>query len=173
MTRGNLENHLFRSKLIYITSRVSLLLTPDDTNHAFVSCAGYTSSLTWENRIKIAAGAAKGLAFLHGEEKPVIYRDFKTSNILLDSVIHNSNHPLRLLLWSCKTEHLLTRFFRLLGLQREALWLRPGQGWPRGRQHTRVNPCNGDSWLCSTRIHHDRLKKKKPKPQKFSKKNTH
>ncbi|KAL9996614.1 putative protein kinase RLK-Pelle-RLCK-VIIa-2 family [Helianthus debilis subsp. tardiflorus] len=45
--------------------------------------------LTWIilylTRIKIALGAAKGLAFLHGEEKPVIYRDFKTSNILLGS----------------------------------------------------------------------------------------
>jgi serine/threonine protein kinase len=37
--------------------------------------------------MKVALGAAKGLAFLHEEaERPVIYRDFKTSNILLDVV---------------------------------------------------------------------------------------
>ncbi|XP_076885003.1 EPD1-interacting receptor-like cytoplasmic serine/threonine-protein kinase [Bidens hawaiensis] len=58
MARGNLENQLFRR---------------------------YSISLPWLTRIKIALGAAKGLAFLHGEEKPVIYRDFKTSNILLGS----------------------------------------------------------------------------------------
>ncbi|KAF5805209.1 putative protein kinase RLK-Pelle-RLCK-VIIa-2 family [Helianthus annuus] len=57
MTRGSLENHLFRR----------------------------TIPLTWSNRIKIATGAAKGLAFLHGGTKPIIYRDFKTSNILLDT----------------------------------------------------------------------------------------
>jgi len=36
--------------------------------------------------MKIAVGAAKGLAFLHNADPPVIYRDFKASNILLDSV---------------------------------------------------------------------------------------
>ncbi|XP_022144967.1 probable serine/threonine-protein kinase PIX7 [Momordica charantia] len=57
MSRGSLENHVFRR----------------------------TVPLPWSNRIKIALGAAKGLAFLHNGPVPVIYRDFKTSNILLDS----------------------------------------------------------------------------------------
>ncbi|CAH9088626.1 unnamed protein product [Cuscuta europaea] len=45
----------------------------------------YSTCLPWLTRIKIAVGAAKGLAFLHGEEEPIIYRDFKAANILLDS----------------------------------------------------------------------------------------
>ncbi|XP_042395738.1 serine/threonine-protein kinase PBL34-like isoform X1 [Zingiber officinale] len=57
MSRGSLENHLFRRAL----------------------------PLPWSSRMKIALGAAKGLAFLHGGSDPVIYRDFKTSNILLDT----------------------------------------------------------------------------------------
>ncbi|KAK6245688.1 hypothetical protein SCA6_008778 [Theobroma cacao] len=58
MQKGSLENHLFRM--------------------------GGAEPLTWETRLKIAIGAAQGLAFLHTSEKSVIYRDFKASNILLD-----------------------------------------------------------------------------------------
>ncbi|XP_048627867.1 probable serine/threonine-protein kinase PBL23 [Brassica napus] len=41
--------------------------------------------LDWDTRMKVAAGAARGLEYLHETaDPPVIYRDFKTSNILLD-----------------------------------------------------------------------------------------
>jgi Leucine-rich repeat (LRR) protein len=43
------------------------------------------ASLTWPLRLRIAAGTAQGLAFLHHQCKPlIIHRDMKTSNILLD-----------------------------------------------------------------------------------------
>ncbi|KAH9620783.1 hypothetical protein KSS87_001807 [Heliosperma pusillum] len=58
MPRGSLENQLFRR---------------------------FTATLPWSTRLKIALGAAKGLAFLHEADNPIIYRDFKTSNILLDA----------------------------------------------------------------------------------------
>lgn len=41
--------------------------------------------LSWDLRMKIAEGAARGLEYLHEIAEPkVIYRDFKASNILLD-----------------------------------------------------------------------------------------
>ncbi|KAJ0790994.1 putative protein kinase RLK-Pelle-RLCK-VIIa-2 family [Helianthus annuus] len=50
-------------------------------------CFKTSAPLSWSTRMMIALGAAKGLAFLHNAERPVIYRDFKTSNILLDSSV--------------------------------------------------------------------------------------
>ncbi|XAR61541.1 Non-specific serine/threonine protein kinase [Bertholletia excelsa] len=58
MQKGSLESHLFRRE---------------------------AEALSWDTRIKIAIGAARGLDFLHTTEKQVIYRDFKAANILLDA----------------------------------------------------------------------------------------
>ncbi|PKA63795.1 Serine/threonine-protein kinase PBS1 [Apostasia shenzhenica] len=45
--------------------------------------------LDWNTRMKIAASAAKGLDYLHNEASPpVIYRDLKSANILLDEEFH-------------------------------------------------------------------------------------
>ncbi|CAN1275299.1 Receptor-like cytoplasmic kinase 176 [Linum perenne] len=60
MSRGSLENHLFRK-------------------------GSHVHPLSWSIRMKVALGAARGLAFLHSTEVQVIYRDFKASNILLDT----------------------------------------------------------------------------------------
>lgn len=59
MPRGSMDNHLFRR-------------------------SAHFQPLSWGLRMRVALGAAKGLAFLHSDEARVIYRDFKTSNILLD-----------------------------------------------------------------------------------------
>lgn len=60
MPNGSLEDHL-------------LELAPE------------SAYLDWNTRMKIAAGAARGLEYLHEQANPpVIYRDFKASNILLD-----------------------------------------------------------------------------------------
>ncbi|XP_009365691.2 probable serine/threonine-protein kinase PBL21 isoform X1 [Pyrus x bretschneideri] len=60
MPRGSLEDHLFD-------------LSPGQ------------EPLSWDTRIKIAVGAARGLEYLHCKANPpVIYRDLKSANILLD-----------------------------------------------------------------------------------------
>lgn len=42
-------------------------------------------TLDWDARMKIALGAARGLAYLHEDSNPrVIHRDFKASNVLLE-----------------------------------------------------------------------------------------
>ncbi|GER26444.1 protein kinase superfamily protein [Striga asiatica] len=50
---------------------------------------GNVSPLTWEIRMNIILGTAKGLAYLHeGLEPKVVHRDIKSSNILLDRQWH-------------------------------------------------------------------------------------
>ncbi|KAK1433741.1 hypothetical protein QVD17_10657 [Tagetes erecta] len=56
MDRGSLENHLFARQ-----------------------------PLSWALRIKVAVDVARGLAFLHASDSRIIYRPFKSSNVLLDT----------------------------------------------------------------------------------------
>lgn len=52
---------------------------------SFIADIGQKKPLDWKTRMKIAKGAAKGLEYLHDKASPpVIFRDFKASNILLD-----------------------------------------------------------------------------------------
>jgi len=68
--------------------------------------------MDWPRRLQVALGAAKGLAYLHSSSDvgiPIVHRDFKSTNILLDdsfeakvnrlpmvtSTFHSHNHMYR------------------------------------------------------------------------------
>ncbi|KAI7753501.1 hypothetical protein M8C21_009454 [Ambrosia artemisiifolia] len=53
-------------------------------NHLFIR-GSHFQCLSWNNRIKVALGVAKGLAYLHTTEEKPINLYFKSSNILIDS----------------------------------------------------------------------------------------
>jgi serine/threonine-protein kinase PBS1 len=74
MPLGSLENHLF------VSSRPNADADAESPPPPV---------LPWRARMRIAHGAAEGLEFLHETANPpVIYRDFKSSNILLDEGYH-------------------------------------------------------------------------------------
>lgn len=121
----------------------------------FVRYLEATVPLPWATRMMIAFGAAKGLAFLHNAERPVIYRDFKTSNILLDSVSLplTLKHP-----WNPFTkerELYLPTSLWSTGLYGKAFRLRTCKSWASGWWYSCINPCYGDIWLCCPWVRND------------------
>ncbi|KAL3624151.1 Proline-rich receptor-like protein kinase perk8 [Castilleja foliolosa] len=58
---------------------------PNDTLHHHLHSEG-KNVMDWASRVKVAAGAARGLAYLHEDCQPrIIHRDIKSTNILLDN----------------------------------------------------------------------------------------
>ncbi|GER54299.1 protein kinase superfamily protein [Striga asiatica] len=58
---------------------------PNGSVEDHLSVRSISTPLSWEMRLKIALDAARGLAYLHEEmDFQIIFRDFKSSNILLD-----------------------------------------------------------------------------------------
>ncbi|KAI3727324.1 hypothetical protein L1987_67137 [Smallanthus sonchifolius] len=61
-------------------------LVPNGSVESHLHGADRITPLNWCARMKIALGAARGLAYLHEDSSPrVIHRDFKSSNILLEN----------------------------------------------------------------------------------------
>lgn len=76
--------HVFLSKLVVLIEKLLIL-----KNDLCADLPPDKEPLDWNTRMKIAAGAAQGLEYLHDKANPpVIYRDFKSSNVLLDEGYH-------------------------------------------------------------------------------------
>ena len=68
--------------------------------------------LDWIRRLKVALGAAQGLAYLHElADPPIIHRDIKSNNILLDECLNAKvgDFGLSKSMVDCEKDHVTTQ----------------------------------------------------------------
>jgi len=88
MPKGCLEAHLFGKCIFFFFGPTLYEKTHQLDHNLFLisDVTQYKEPLSWSTRIKIALGAAQSLEYLHCQvDPPVIHRDLKSSNILLEN----------------------------------------------------------------------------------------
>ncbi|GLJ24103.1 hypothetical protein SUGI_0459620 [Cryptomeria japonica] len=66
----------------------SPLLVYEFVDGGTISHQLHSGHLNWQSRLQIARGSADALAYLHSElDRPIIHRDVKSTNILLDNTV--------------------------------------------------------------------------------------
>jgi serine/threonine protein kinase len=90
MLNGNLQDHLNGLLLIHLPKNAhhyKKLFHQASINLKLILGIG-ERNMDWPRRLQVALGAAKGLAYLHSSSDvgiPIVHRDFKSTNILLDA----------------------------------------------------------------------------------------
>ncbi|KAH9709107.1 putative serine/threonine-protein kinase PBL28 [Citrus sinensis] len=86
MQKGNLQDHL--NGWFYRQNQICLTSSSEHLTICYSMLGIGEPKMDWPLRLKVALGAAKGLAYLHSSSAvgiPIVHRDFKSTNVLLSA----------------------------------------------------------------------------------------
>lgn len=87
MHNGNLQDHLNGLSLYILKTKVHVEI-PNIYTNACLILGIVQRKMDWPQRLKVAVGAARGLTYLHSSSAvgiPIVHRDFKSTNVLLNA----------------------------------------------------------------------------------------